>query len=109
MNTKITLAMLMCGIGAAAASGVASAATADVDVRTIALKYDPAALETDGGARRLYARIATAAEEVCPSGLNPHWASHEVRTCRERAIESAVAKVHNPRLAAVYLSSTKHG
>jgi UrcA family protein len=107
MNTKITLAMLMCGIGAAGAAGIAGAATPDLDVATLAVKYDPAALETDVGARRLYARITNAAAEVCPNYGNPHWVSHKVQMCRDQAIENAVAKVHNPRLAAVYLSATK--
>ena len=41
MAPKITLAMLMCGIGAATAAGVAAAATPDPDVLAIAVKYDP--------------------------------------------------------------------
>ena len=41
MTPKITLAMLMCGIGAATAAGVAGAATPDLDVPAIAVKYDP--------------------------------------------------------------------
>jgi UrcA family protein len=108
MKLKITLAMLMCGIGAAAAAGVAGAATQDSDVRTLAVKYDPTALETDGGARQLYARITKAAADVCPS-FDPHLVSRDVQMCREQAIAGAVAKVHNERLAAVYLSATKHG
>jgi len=109
MSPKITLAMLMCGIGAGTAAGVAGAATPDLDVPAIAVKYDPATLDTDRGARQLYARIAYAAAQVCPDYDNPHWVTHKVEVCREKAIENAVAKVHNPRLAAVYLSATKHG
>jgi len=109
MNAKITLTMLMCGIGAAAAAGVASAAAPDFDVPSIAVKYDSTALETDGGARRLYARIAAAAADVCPNYVSSPFVSPAVRACRERAIESAVAKVHNERLAAVYVSASKHG
>jgi len=108
MNLKVTLAMLMCGIGAAAAAGVASAGTTDVEVSTLAVKYNPAALDTDGGARLLYTRIAKAAAAVCPSS-DPFFVNAAVRACREHAIETAVEKVHNERLAAVYLSSSKHG
>ncbi len=107
MNNKITLAMLMCGIGAIAAAGAASAATPDLDEPTIAVKYDPATLESDSGARALYARLEHAAAEVCPA-YDPHWVTHEVQLCREHAIENAVAKVHNPRLAAVS-QTTKRG
>ena len=67
MNCKTTLAMLMCGIGAVAAAGIASAATPDQDPPSIAVKYDPATLDSDRGARQLYVRLETAAEEVCPS------------------------------------------
>jgi UrcA family protein len=109
MSPKITLAMLMCGIGAGTAAGVAGAATPDLDVPAIAVKYDPATLDTDSGARQLYARIANAAVQVCPNYDNPHWVTHQVEMCRARAIENAVTKVHNPRLAAVYLSASKHG
>jgi UrcA family protein len=109
MTPKITLAMLMCGIGAATAAGVAGAATPDLDVPAIAVKYDPAALETDSGARQLYARIVHAAADVCPEYYNSHWVSPAVQACRKQAVENAVAKVHNERLAAVYLSSTKRG
>jgi UrcA family protein len=109
MNNKITLAMLMCGIGAVAGAGIASAATPDLDTPAITVKYDPASLETNEGAHRLYVRLANAAAEVCPNFENPHWISHQVEVCREHAIESAVAKVHNPRLAAIYLSATKRG
>jgi UrcA family protein len=106
MNAKITLAMLMCGIGAA---GIASAATPAGDVPTVAVKYDPASLDTDAGARQLYARLAYAAVEVCPNYGNPHLISHQVEVCRQRAIEGAVAKVHNERLAAVYRGLNKNG
>jgi UrcA family protein len=108
MNPKITLAMLMCGIGGAAAAGMASAATPDFDAPSIVVKYDPAALGSDAGARALYARLAKAAAEVCPN-YDPRFISHEVQLCRSHAIENAVAKVHNERLAAVYRGANKNG
>jgi UrcA family protein len=109
MNIKITLSMLMCGIGAVGAAGAAGAATPDSDAPSIALKYDPVALNTDGGARKLYARIETAAAKVCPSYGDPIIVSQAAWECRQHAIESAVEKTHNPRLAAIYLSNSKRG
>jgi UrcA family protein len=109
MNLKITLAMLMCGIGAVGAAGAAGAGTPDSDVPSIALKYDPAALNSDAGARKLYARIESAAVQVCPSHGDTIIISHAARECRQHAIESAVEKTHNPRLAAIYLSNGKRG
>ena len=108
MNNKITLAMLMCGIGAVAAAGMASAATPDLDAPSIVVKYDPATLDSYSGARQLYARLENAAAEVCPN-YDPRWVSHQVQVCRDHALESAVANVHNPRLAAIHLSATKRG
>lgn len=107
-NKTTTLAMLMCGIGAVAAAGMASAATPDADVPSIAVKYDPATLDSYSGARQLYARLASAAAEVCPS-YEPRLISRQVQQCRQHALENAVAKVHNERLAAIYLSATKRG
>jgi UrcA family protein len=108
MNPKITLAMLMCGIGAAAAAGAANAATPDLDAPSIVVKYDPATLDSDAGARALYARLAKAAAEVCPN-FEPHFISSQVQVCRSHALENAVAKVHNERLAAVYRGANKNG
>lgn len=108
MSPKITLAMLMCGIGAAAAAGMASAASPDPDAPSIVVKYDPATLDSDAGARHLYARLAKAAAEVCPN-FDPHFISPQVQACRSRAIENAVAKVHNERLAAIYRGANKNG
>jgi UrcA family protein len=105
MNPKITLAMLMCGVGAA---GVAGAATPDPDAPSIVVKYDPASLNSDAGARALYARLAKAAAEVCPN-YDPLFISRAVRVCRSHAIENAVEKVHNERLAAVYRGANKSG
>jgi UrcA family protein len=107
MNLKITLAMLMCGIGAAAA-GVANAVTPDADAPRIMVKYDPATLDSDAGARALYARLAKAAAEVCPN-FEPHFISPQVQVCRSHALEDAVAKVHNERLVAVYRGANKNG
>jgi UrcA family protein len=109
MKTKITLALLMCGIGAVAASSLASAATPDLNQPTIVVKYVPAELATYQGARRLYARLSVAAAEVCPNYGSPHWITRQVKECREQAISNAVANVHNPRLAAVLLSSSDRG
>jgi UrcA family protein len=109
MNIKITLAMLMCGIGAVAAAGAASAGTPESDAPSIALKYDPAALNTEAGARKLYSRIESAAVKVCPSYGDSLIVSQAAYACRQHAIESAVEKTHNPRLAAIYLSNSKRG
>lgn len=106
---KITLAMLICGIVGAAAATTAGAAGSDTDAPAIAVKYDPTTLDSDGGARQLYARIVNAAAEVCPEYESPHWVTHAVQVCRDHAIAGAVAKVHHPKLVAIYRSNSKNG
>ena len=108
MNTKITLAMLMCGIGAVAAAGVAGAATPDLDAPSIAVKYDPG----DPRHRRRRAPALCAPRECGRRGL-PELRRPALgqpsgrRSAAQHAIESAVAKIHNPRLAAIYSSTTQ--
>lgn len=105
---KVTLAMLMCGMFGAAGIGAAAAATPG-DAPTLTVKYDPASLATANGAHVLYARIANAAELVCPEYGNPHLVSYRVQQCRKHAIESAVMSIDNPRLVAIYQSRARIG
>ncbi len=107
---KVTVMMLACGIIGAASIGVVSAATTDVEVRSIAIHYDPQSLDTDSGARVLYRQIVSAAVEVCAQdSSSPHWISPAVRQCREQSVARAVLKINSPRLVAVYATSSKKG
>ncbi len=103
---KVTLAMLICGIFAAAAAGAASP---DQDTPAVKVQYDPAVLATESGARHLYARLARAAAEVCPEYVSPHLVSPEVQACRAHSLQAAVMKINNPRLVAVYQSNAHIG
>jgi UrcA family protein len=109
--SKNTLLMLVCGIVGAAASGMASAATADEQVPHIAVHYNPQSLETDSGAQAVYHKIVHAAEEVCPNNgsSSPHFITGAVRTCREQAIARAVHDIHSPKVAALYAANSKQG
>jgi UrcA family protein len=107
---KIAVMMLVCGIAGAASIGAASAATGDADVLSTTVQFNPDNLATDSGARHLYHRIVSAAAEVCPQDAsNPHWVSNKVQQCREQAIARAVMKINNPKLVAVYSTSSKNG
>ena len=103
---KITLAMLLCGIVAAAAIGAASAATPRDNAPVITVKYDPAVLQTDRGARHVYNQLAGAAAELYPSS-SPHWVPTQVRQWREESIARAVTTINSPKLFAVYNSNVK--
>jgi UrcA family protein len=103
-SLKIPLLGTVLGIAAASA-----AFASPVSVPHQVVRYDAAALSSDAGARAVYAQISRAAEKVCPntfSLLN----NKLVQACREQAVADAVAKIHNPRLAAVHAAaSSKSG
>jgi UrcA family protein len=104
---KITLAMVLCGVVWAAGIGAANAATAPAASPAIAIKYNPAALQTDRGAQQIYNQLANAAAELYPSS-SPHWVPSQVREWREQSIARAVMTINSPKLAAVYNSTVRN-
>jgi len=105
--SRLTTKLLLGGLAALAVAGAASAAgAAPASEPTLVVRYDSAALETDAGARHVYAQIARAAERVCPNVSYSLLVSHEVLKCREEAISGAVGKIHNQRLAAIHASKS---
>ena len=97
---KLAVMMLVCGIAGAASIGAANAAAGDADVLST----------TDLGARHLYQQIVKAAAVVCPQDAShPHWVSTSVQECRQQSIARAVMKINNPKLVAVYSTSSKNG
>lgn len=108
---KITLAMIMCGLVSAACIGAAGAATPDDEALSVAVKYDADSISTDAGARHLYHKLVTAAEQVCPvqSSFFHGMPSPAVRECRQQSVARAVFKINNPRLVAVYNTASRNG
>jgi UrcA family protein len=107
---KIAVLMLVCGIAGAASIGTANAATDDFGALTTTVQYNPDNLATDSGARHLYQQIVKAAAVVCPQDAShPHWVSTLVQECRQQAVARAVMKINNPKLVAVYSTSSKNG
>jgi UrcA family protein len=107
---KVTIAMILCGIVSAAGIGAASAATApDDDVPSVVVKYQPAALLTDSGARTVYRKIVSAAEQVCPQNPDSRILNEAVRQCRAQSITRAVMKINNSKLAAIHDSASGSG
>jgi UrcA family protein len=102
--SRVTTKFLLGGLAALAVAGAASAAPASEP--TLVVRYDTAALETDVGARHVYAQIARAAERVCPNVSYSLLVSSAVLKCREEAISGAVGKIHNQRLAAIHASKS---
>ena len=108
---KIAIKTLV--LGGLAALGLAGAASASAEegmIREATVRYSDSSLATDEGARALYSRLAHAAEKVCPSEpIYAHISTTSVLECRQKALNAAVAKIHNQRLAALHAATWKAG
>ncbi len=107
---QIPLIVLLCSLVGAVASSAAGAASVDDAVPQVSVKFSPAMLATEAGARSVYRRIVKAAELACPdTTTGSRITNNTVTQCRARAVARAVQQVNNPQLAQVYSSSTKRG
>ena len=93
-SVALTMAALL-----ASASGVSAAEL----YATRTVYYKSSELATDAGTRALYLRIAEAAAMACPpeDSRRPE-ATAVSRECQRQAIASAVARIGNARLAAIF-------
>lgn len=108
-RTKMAIgAIAGCLLSALSVQAV-NAATLD-EVPSFVVKYDEQSLATESGARALYKHLVTASRQVCPedTGRNLRLAAF-IRRCQEESVARAVRQINNPRLAAVYASSTRSG
>jgi UrcA family protein len=107
---KVTLLMILCGIVLSSSVGTtAGAVTKDYDVPRVAVRYKGESLATDEGARAVYRRIVTAAENVCPQQSGGPFVSAAIKECRNQAVERAVRAINSPRLAALYATGADRG
>jgi UrcA family protein len=102
MTRLATKMLLLGGLAGLVMAGAAGAGTVDKDVPTLVVHYHADALDTDSGAQALYRLLAQAAEQVCPLVVNTRIVSGEVLKCRRDALNAAVSKIHNQRLAALH-------
>jgi UrcA family protein len=106
----VTLLMVLCGIVLSSAVATsAGAATTDAAVPSTTVRYNAGSLATDSGARAVYRRIVNAAENVCPQQSGSPFINAAIKECRDQAVARAVRAVNNPRLAALYATSTNRG
>jgi UrcA family protein len=97
MNRKL-VALVAAGLAFAGSAAVASPQT---ESRTVTVNYADLDLESAAGIESLYARIRSAAKKVCGSAERHDFAAQaDLRSCREAALEQAVAKIDNAALAA---------
>jgi UrcA family protein len=82
-------------------SGQANADSAQVLTKTVT--YDARTLNSEKGARTLYARLRFAAQEVCAPLDAQELSRHRLwQACVDNSLESAVLKVNSPLLSAVH-------
>ncbi len=109
-RSKLTALWVLCGLAGAATAGAANVSPIEGEVPAIAVKYDAQSLASEDAVRALYARIVVASREVCPDmSVGHRWADNATAACRKQAIARAVKQVNNPRLAALYDTSSKRG
>jgi UrcA family protein len=104
-----TIALAACLLGAVAGTAGAAGVASDADVRTMRVTYGDLNLATEQGSRALYARIESAARQVCaPDDERNLEAVAAARACKARAIAQAVNAVHSPMLAATFAARLRH-
>lgn len=97
MNTK-SLVLLAAGVvGLAAGSG--AYASDVVSLPSVRVNYADLNLANDAGVTRLYARLKSAAKQVCAFSAMP---TQSDSGCMNRALNQAVASVGNDRLAELH-------
>jgi UrcA family protein len=93
-------------LGAAFASlllATGQAAAAGPNVRSVAVRYGDLDLASDAGVRALYARLRSAAANVCGPGADRDLAMRQAwQACRDEALGRAVSQLGNARLAALH-------
>jgi len=90
------------------ASLLAAARAAEDPLPMRVVSYADLNISTSAGAKVLYQRIKSAAQQVCP-GDNFHdievW---QARECIQKSIDAAVKSVHSPALTALHSQNALH-
>ncbi len=108
MNAKTAMKCALLTMLLGSVSAIAAKVELRDDVPTRTVKFGDLDLTRRDGVAVLYARINSAAREVClpVDGRLPELL-HSTDECRQKAIERAVADVDAPALTSFYLAKTK--
>ena len=108
-HAAIRTALAACLI--AALSGAAYAAAPGTASPSMRVNYSDLNLTSEQGNKELYARIVSAAHQVCAAdpvdSRDLHTRIRE-QSCARQAVAAAVERVNSPQLAALY-SAHQHG
>jgi UrcA family protein len=85
-------------------SATAAQAADDVEVTNIRVQFADLNPDSRHDAHELYKRLSGAANIACgdQAELVDISEMRDIEACRQKAIEDAVARIHQPRLTAVY-------
>jgi len=87
--------------------GSAQANADSAQVLTKTITYDARTLNSNQGAKTLYARLQSAAQEVCSPPEKRELSRRRVwQSCVDTAVESAVLKINSPLVSAVHNQAT---
>ena len=101
LRSRAVTALVVLTVVATLASARGVSAAELYATKTVYYKFSE--LATDEGARALYRRIAEAAAMACPPEDSRRPDETAVsRECQRQAIERAVARIDNARLAAIF-------
>jgi len=113
-NAMLRHAAIRTALGAcliAALSGAAYAAAPGTASASMRVSYGDLNLTGEQGNKELYARIVSAARQVCAADQTDSRDLHAralEQSCERQAVATAVERVNSPKLAALY-SAHQHG
>lgn len=107
--TASLLAASFFALGCAAMGGRAQAGEPAQSTNTRIVRYGELNLDSEQGAKVLYARIRSAAKDVCSSLEGRNFAEKKLwQGCFDQAVASAVGQVNNTRVTALHNQMINH-
>jgi UrcA family protein len=106
IRSMIIMAAGALSAGHAMAETVAPAADADSVQSTVALEYAPAMLQSESGAKVIYAQLRSAARRVCADAGDAAMSTwmFERQKCAAKALEAAVKDLDSPVVTQMHIA-----
>jgi len=100
LRGALLIAAALTGLAAGPAAAATGSSIGSEPARVV--RYDDLNLDSEAGAKALYARLERAAEQVCPTaGVRDLNRLRALQVCQEEAIARAGAQIASPKLAAI--------
>ena len=102
--------MIALAAGAILATGLAHATASDEARHTVEVRYAKQELSTRQGVRDVYARLKSAARQVCPDiDARDLGRAAKARACYQEALSDAVSRISQPALNLVHARQAVRG